>query len=510
MLAMLADAVIGHALLWQNDPYWTYWVTDTFLITTVFAIGTALLGIGVVRGAVITAVQMLVLTTYYWSLSPIGLPADAEWLDLQHTWVSGPPVHFGVYYLGYLTSLWLWRHRAAQNGPAPAPAQGVELQHELRDGAVAALVTAAVIVVLVGVAQTLILGQFPGLTWFVMRTVVLVPFTLGWRALAGRDRSAAVAGGLVAAFVLAAYGHYLGPVGLPNANLRILAQDPPPADVHWLTYTEEFLIMGPILVLVAVVAFVTLSQGWRRRWAPLRLGGRHIASVALAAGAIVAAGLVAASENEDADSTVTVTSVGVAGVTGGRGDETGLVLADGDMRFVASQANTRRTPLPPHDDVALTANVNHPNGIVYQVTVSDPIINDARGRFSTWGGVGFDVWHHGRSGIGARGPGAIRSEVATFGLADLRADGELVAVGVPVQAMTVAGGGVELLVGDPASSVPFLPDGHLRAVWGEREGHSPEGPERSRHLLGAVVLLALLAAAVTGARHESRTTAKRT
>ena len=41
LLAILADAAIGHALLWENDPYWTYWVTKTFLIATVFALGTA-------------------------------------------------------------------------------------------------------------------------------------------------------------------------------------------------------------------------------------------------------------------------------------------------------------------------------------------------------------------------------------------------------------------------------------------------------------------------------------
>src|SRR5205814_1851264 len=26
---------LGHALSWENDPYWTYWITKTFLIATV-------------------------------------------------------------------------------------------------------------------------------------------------------------------------------------------------------------------------------------------------------------------------------------------------------------------------------------------------------------------------------------------------------------------------------------------------------------------------------------------
>ncbi|MDP9389623.1 MAG: hypothetical protein M3Q48_17335 [Actinomycetota bacterium] len=37
LLAILSDAAVGHALLWENDPYWTYWITKTFLIATVLA-----------------------------------------------------------------------------------------------------------------------------------------------------------------------------------------------------------------------------------------------------------------------------------------------------------------------------------------------------------------------------------------------------------------------------------------------------------------------------------------
>jgi hypothetical protein len=46
LLAILADAAVGHALAWENDPYWTYWITKTFLIATVFGLGTAWFGIG--------------------------------------------------------------------------------------------------------------------------------------------------------------------------------------------------------------------------------------------------------------------------------------------------------------------------------------------------------------------------------------------------------------------------------------------------------------------------------
>src|SRR5687767_6323968 len=70
LFAIFADAAIAHAMLWGNDPYWAYWVTDTLLMATVFGLGTAWLGIGAGRGAIITAVHITILTAYYWSLSP--------------------------------------------------------------------------------------------------------------------------------------------------------------------------------------------------------------------------------------------------------------------------------------------------------------------------------------------------------------------------------------------------------------------------------------------------------
>jgi hypothetical protein len=491
VLAMLFDAVIGHALLWDNDPYWTYWVTDTFLILTVFSVGTALLGAGIARGAVITVVQMLVLTTYYWSLSPIGLPSDPGWLDLEHTWLTGPPVHFGVYYLGYLVALWLWRRRAAGRDA---------VRTEVATDAVRALVTAGGIVAVLGAAQTVALDEFPGVTWFVMRIVILVPFTLGWWALTGRDRAASASGGLLAAFLLVAYGHYLGPVGLPDADLRVLAQDPPPTDVHWLPYRDEFLVMGPIILVVTFAAYMGAARWRGDRWtgpSPASLGG---AAVALAA--VVAAGFVAAGHVGPSDMRVTVTSSGDARVESGPDYAGDLVETEADMRFVVDQRNTKRTPLPPHDDVDLAATITQ-DGTRYDVTAAEPVVRDAAGRFGTWGGVGDDRWHHGRSGVGTAQLDAVRSEVAVYALGQLRTDGQLVATGLPLHAHTT-GAGVELHVGDPATRVPALPDGHLRVVWDERSDDSAEAPERARYLLGGVVLLALLALALTAARTEGR------
>src|SRR5215212_12175924 len=82
--AILMDAAIAHGLFLENDPYWTYWITKTFLIATVFTLGTAFFGIGLWQGIVFTAVHTLILEGYYQWFAPVGLPQEPEWLDFSH------------------------------------------------------------------------------------------------------------------------------------------------------------------------------------------------------------------------------------------------------------------------------------------------------------------------------------------------------------------------------------------------------------------------------------------
>src|SRR5215204_5412871 len=156
-LAIFVDAAVGHAMVWGNDPYWTYWVTDTLLMATVFGLGTAWFGMGLVKGALITAAHILALTVYYWSLSPIGLPSQPEWLDFEHTWATGLPVHFAVYYLGYVVALWLWRRRLA----ALDDAAGQSYLSMSREAGLA-LATAIAVVVIAGTAANRHHGAVPG------------------------------------------------------------------------------------------------------------------------------------------------------------------------------------------------------------------------------------------------------------------------------------------------------------------------------------------------------------
>jgi hypothetical protein len=501
LFAILADAALGHALAWENDPYWTYWITKTFLIATVFGLGTAWLGIGLERGAVITAVHTLVLTVYYWTLSPIGLPSHPSWLDLEHTWLTGVPIHFGVIYLGYVVALWLWRRRQ-RIVVLTEPVGSVAI--DARD----ALAVGIGIVVVAGIAESLVITEFVGVTWFVVRLLIAVPFILAWWATAGRDRAAAVGGGLTLALIFATYGHFLGPVGLPSTNLRLIGQDPPPAIVHWLTYRQEFLAVLPVTIAIAVIGLLIVSAWRAKGWPPIGVSRTALGISVMAVLVLLGLGAVAAANTGPSDDQATLTSAGTARIEKGQYYDNDFSQTTGDLHLVAANRNPRVTPLPPRDEVDLRATVTGPDGTHYSVTSTQPIVDDPLGRFGTWWGVGFDEWNHGRSGIGTSKIGPTHSDVAIFALGELSANGKPIAAGVPIHAMTMNDpmGRLELDIGDPAIPLPGVPDGHLRAVWSNFSGGRGRAAEYAQYALGTAVLIAILALAITATRREENLT----
>jgi hypothetical protein len=152
--------------------------------------------------------------------------------------------------------------------------------------------------------------------------------------------------------------------------------------------------------------------------------------------------------------------------------------------------------------LSLSATVAHTDGHTYAVTSSQPMVDDPLGRFTTWWGVGMNVWHHGRSGIGTSIIPATESEVAVFALGTLTRDGTPIAAGVPVHVMTMDDGKAELDVGDPTTPLPGVPDGHLRVMW-EAATVTSTAPHVSLYVFGSVVLFALLVLAGTGLRLET-------
>ena len=119
--------------------------------------------------------------------------------------------------------------------------------------------------------------------------------------------------------------------------------------------------------------------------------------------------------------------------------------------------------------------------------------------------VGFDVWHHGRSGIGTPALPPVHSDVAVYALGEVSAGGELVAMGVPIHVMTSSRQGprLELHVGDVSAPVAGLQNGHLRVVWANYSGGDVTSVAYARYAFGAGVLLVLLGFAVALALRDT-------
>jgi hypothetical protein len=156
--------------------------------------------------------------------------------------------------------------------------------------------------------------------------------------------------------------------------------------------------------------------------------------------------------------------------------------------------------LPPHDEVNIEAQIQT-DGHTYSITAMDPMVDDPMGQFTTWWGVGLDAWHHGNSGIGTNKLPAIHSKLAAFAMGDVKKDGQLIAVGVPVHIMTAEHGlannkHLELDVGDPRTTpLPNIPSGHIRVLWGDYSGTIP-GTSAGRYIGGDIVLATALVGAL--------------
>lgn len=212
LFGIFFDAALAHGLFWENDPYWTYWITKTFLITTVFALTTVFFGVGIAQGALATVAHTLILEIYYQWLSPIGLPREPQWLSFDHLWITGLPIHYGVIFAGYLATLWLWRRRPALVAEWPASPQ--------RLGAFALTATGLALVIDGLLTQGLILREFPGVTFFVVRALIAVPFFLALGAYLGLDLVGIAAGSVLLALAWTTYSMYLGPTGLPLGPIQ--------------------------------------------------------------------------------------------------------------------------------------------------------------------------------------------------------------------------------------------------------------------------------------------------
>ena len=469
--AIFIDAVIAHGLFWENDPYWTYWITKTFLITTVFIAGTAFFGIGMVQGLALTAVHTAILEIYYEFLAPIGLPQEPQWLDDNHLWLTGVPVHYLAILCGYFIALWIWRRATRQverreRDEAATPAAL----------AVSSLIAAVVILVLSGIITNMVLlGEFPGITYFVQHLLIAFVFLYLWSAYVGMGGGGWIVGALMLGLTWACYAIYLGPTGLPDkvvylTNHQIWSKAFPGdflAALIGLFITTRMLPRIAPKAAPTAAAVLALLLFWPQ---PAQAKPRGLHAGASASG--------------EAHQVVGPNPV----------DFNSAQPANGTISIKVVEGGNRWSHVQGKDWVDLKADFTGPGGS-YRVLVDKVMPRHPLGAYTTWNGVALNHDMHGETGIGTDKLPLMKPEISLYGWGKVWRNGQLVAAMAPVHAMVSSKGpmpGIMLEVDTEQKQLRDVPDGYLTVHWAEVEGlRMPRATLRNVEILGWVMLIGL-------------------
>jgi hypothetical protein len=472
--AIFIDAAVAHGLFWENDPYWTYWITKSFLIATVFTVGTAFIGIGVVQGLILTAVHTAILESYYEWLAPVGLPQQPEWLDDNHLWITGVPAHYLAILAGYLLALWIWRRGAQAEGANPADERARTSPAAL---ASSSLVATLIVLILSGIiTHGLLMGEFPGITYFVQHFLVGFVFIYVWSAYVGMGGAGWSVGALMLALVWASYGIYLGPVGLPN-------------EVHYLTHHQIWSRSFPGDLVAALLGlFVTV-----------RLLPR--VSPRLAAYALLPLALLAAPNESEAKPRGLHASASASGeahrVLGPNPvDLAAAQPANGTISIRVIEGGGRWSPVQGKDWVELAADFTAPDGS-YRVLADKVMPSHPLGKYTTWNGVALNHEMHGETGIGTSNLPLMTPDISLYGWGKVWRNGQLIAPMAPVHVMVTTKGampGVMLEVDTEDKMLAGVPDGYITVHWPAVASlRMPRETLRNVRIMGWIGLIGLTA-----------------
>lgn len=474
--AIFIDAVIAHGLFWDNDPYWTYWVTKTFLITTVFLFGTAFLGIGILQSLILTAVHTVILEVYYQWLAPVGLPQEPEWLDFNHLWTTGVPAHFLAILAGYLLALWLWRRNR--------PVQQID-RAETRHFALYGLIAAVLIVVIDGVlTQGILLRDFPGITFFVQHTLIAFVFVCVWTAYAGVGRAGWIVGSLMLALLWIAYNMYLGPRGLP---LR------PPTysgyhDLWWRSFPGAFAsaligwwLAGYLMkkrrklewagVSTVILFLVASIDPASAQMLPIEKGTNALIAKARASGDGMR---VVGPDPVDMKSTQPMS---------------------GEISIETAEMGNRWSHVQNTDGMRVRATFSS-GGARYEVAVDKPMPRHPLGRYTTWSGVVYNHEMHGDTGIGTGKLPKMKPEIALWGWGEVKRDGQVIARMAPVHVMVSSSGpmpGIMLEIDTEDRTLMAERDGYIHVMWHKVDAlETPSAQDRTRLIVGWIALIGIV------------------
>ncbi len=464
------DAAIAHGIFWENDPYWTYWITKTFLISTSFILGTALLGTGILRGAIITIFFTAVLQAYYSWFAPVGLPQEPMWFIVKDMWTEGYVTHYLTIFTGYLFALWIWK----RNGGRAKE----EASEEARSLATWSLTTAVLIVVLDGViTQGILLRNFPGITYFIQHLLISCVFVSAWSVFMGFDEEGQIAGGFTLSLLYVLYGMFLSPTGLPGPN------------PHYLGYSDLWFKTFPGVLISALMAFAITTKSLPKSSSIKAL----TVILIIFSFFTVSPRVVLAKEGIPANVSTKGDGKMIIGNEPYNLDSS--IPMNGTINIEVENVGDRWSPLMNQDIVNIVAEFNS-GGTQYKITIDKPMVRHPLGKYTTWFGVTYHQRMHGNTGIGTNKLPDMVADVAVWGYARVEKNNQLIAKMAPAHVMVMKEGtikGITLEVDAEDKNLIGVDNGYINVIWPNIDSFNLDSRIMStRKLLGYVIFLILI------------------
>ncbi len=482
--AIFIDATIAHGLFWENDPYWTYWITKTFLIASVFSIGIAYLGISIGVGALLALANTLCLEIYYQWFAPIGLPQEPEWLDFNHIWITGVPTHFLAVFSGFLIALWVWRRAHQYNETNIRVTMSKEQlscesihANTLSFVMYAMIATVAAIFFDCIITQLAIRHSFPGVTYFIHLFLVGYIFILVWNVFVGlEDLRGLIIGSLMLALVWIAYDMYLGALYLPSGLPYYLKYNEiwyeafPGAFISalialWLT--RKFINFPRIRNSVLKAAIILLSVSFSSIINAQNPAFPYDSFKRIESkGLFPAQGLIASAE---------ASGQGKMVVGPNPTDLKSTVPMEGSIKISTNQLGIHWSHVQNISEMNVVANFTG-NGSTYHIEINKPMPRHPLGSYTTWGGVVYLHNMHGGTKIGTDKLPRMMPDIALWGWATVTKDGTVISKMAPAHVMVLKTDktmqGIILEVSTEDKDLIGVPDGYLTVMWPEVKAFS--------------------------------------
>ncbi len=477
--SIFIDAIIAHGIFWDNDPYWTYWITKSFLITAVFSIGTAFMGIGFIPAFMITFMHTIILEIYYTWFAPVGLPQEPEWLDFNHVWVTGFPVHYLAILTGYFISLWLWQrnHLCMQ--------EHKKKWHTIDARYIAFFALVATVFTLVCegiITQAILLHSFPGITFFIQHALISIVFLFIWSVYGGLDRIGWLIGSLFLSLTWTAYNMYLGPRGLPFTEPVYLNY----FKLWYFSFPGDF---GAAVLGIGLAKKYTHSL-WRI-WYPQSI------YLGITLCAFFTSCFLSGIANNTIEGLVAEAATEGSGFMIIGDNPTNMMSRkpiQGSIYIKTIETGNRWSPMQNTDQVYVQAQFSSDSD-TYIVNVRRAMPRHPHNKYTTWSGVVYRHQMHGNTGIGTSSLPRLKPDIALWGWGEVIKNGQRISAMAATHVMVMSHGtmqGIMLEVETEDKGLLNTPDGYLTVMWPTLTFlQFPEQAIKMRQLLGWIILLTL-------------------